>query len=865
MKKILLLLSFVCIKQINAQNNLLHYKPLISFSPTANLRTTTTATCPTSPLALAAQDSLGNTITNGQTLAMGSTPFYIYNLIQSGSTTSPCIQTNFTNFFTSIGTYGIETMYEGGVNTGCIGPINNGCSFPIGQGAVSGTPWSVSLTLLDPSKKHDFIFCRSGSIATTTITLVDCWTGTPLPSNPTSTVFSNATTTITPQACDTLSLPANTDIGTAFYTIAPASASVALTDYNNGEVEMHPNLLQPGTYTVTYNFTPSIASGCVAVTGTFTFTIAPALTLTVTSAAICSGAATTLTASGATNYTWSPATGLNTTTGASVVANPTVTTIYTITGANATADSMGIATSTLTVNPLPPAPIFSGTTGANNYFCEGSSVLLTVNSGSNIAVWYNTNIPFYTGSGCTFPSYPGTYTMSVIDSNTVTGCINASFSAYTTTLTLVINPTPIITYTLVQDVSPHTWDLFYTTTGGSQPYNYTFNWGDGSSINAAYPTHTYSVAGTYSICATVTDNFGCVSTYCKNDAVFRLGNNSAYSSMVNINVKSGTPGALAYQKLLADSVTEFDISAFCPGELKQGYPQTLTNCVNVNSFMGSSIWYAKGDSLYNGKTYKKISYQAQYSSTYVFQGLMREDTIAKKVYFIQYCNTAEDLLYDFSLTQGSTITYSFTNPGYNMPSGVYTVDSVILKHDYTSHYHKHFYLRNHASANNHTLEMIEGVGNITNPLFLYYSFQPNPILTPSTICTAVNYEQGLSCKFDNGTKIYVDSCLFKIANPYGSFQDSCNYCLGAGGGIAQYNSVELVTISPNPNNGNFTVEVSSKEKQTLQMFDINGRLVLSQTMQNKITVDLSNLNEGVYNISLISDQGVVNKRVIIIK
>src|ERR1035437_8849545 len=38
---------------------------------------TTATTCPTGPIVMAGQDTLGNAITNGQTLACGSIPFYI--------------------------------------------------------------------------------------------------------------------------------------------------------------------------------------------------------------------------------------------------------------------------------------------------------------------------------------------------------------------------------------------------------------------------------------------------------------------------------------------------------------------------------------------------------------------------------------------------------------------------------------------------------------------------------------------------------------------------------------------------------------------------------------------------------------------
>jgi len=60
----------------------------------------------------------------------------------------------------------------------------------------------------------------------------------------------------------------------------------------------------------------------------------PSLTVTPTSASICSGKTTDLNVSGASTYLWSPSTGLSSSTGNSVVANPTATTTYTITGAD---------------------------------------------------------------------------------------------------------------------------------------------------------------------------------------------------------------------------------------------------------------------------------------------------------------------------------------------------------------------------------------------------------------------------------------------------------------------------------------------------------------------------------------------------
>ncbi|HEX7413210.1 MAG TPA: T9SS type A sorting domain-containing protein, partial [Bacteroidia bacterium] len=76
---------------------------------------------------------------------------------------------------------------------------------------------------------------------------------------------------------------------------------------------------------------------------------------------------------------------------------------------------------------------------------------------------------------------------------------------------------------------------------------------------------------------------------------------------------------------------------------------------------------------------------------------------------------------------------------------------------------------------------------------------------------------------------------------------------------------DQVTVYPNPNNGNFIVETSTTEAQTVQLFDLNGSLVLSQNINSKASIDASNLQNGVYYISIHSKEGVVNKKLIIVR
>jgi len=85
-------------------------------------------------------------------------------------------------------------------------------------------------------------------------------------------------------------------------------------------------------------------------------------------------------------------------------------------------------------------------------------------------------------------------------------------------------------------------------------------------------------------------------------------------------------------------------------------------------------------------------------------------------------------------------------------------------------------------------------------------------------------------------------------------------------GIEQYIiSTEQVNIYPNPNNGNFVIEPQNTLYNVCcTVYDVNGRTVLTQTINGRTTIDAGSLNEGVYNVSLQSNEGVVNKRLVIV-
>ncbi len=86
-------------------------------------------------------------------------------------------------------------------------------------------------------------------------------------------------------------------------------------------------------------------------------------------------------------------------------------------------------------------------------------------------------------------------------------------------------------------------------------------------------------------------------------------------------------------------------------------------------------------------------------------------------------------------------------------------------------------------------------------------------------------------------------------------------------GIEKLASInQQVSVYPNPANSSFQVAFTGNSKQaSISMFDINGKMVLTQRINGKTTIDASNLNEGVYNISIISNEGIANKKVVIVR
>jgi hypothetical protein len=269
------------------------------------------------------------------------------------------------------------------------------------------------------------------------------------------TVCSGTPTTLTVSSPVTLS-----------YAWTPAAT---LTPATGASVEARP------TATTTYTVTGTDATtGCtisnsvlVTVAATPTTTIAPA------PSTICSGITTiTLTASGANSYTWSPSTGLNTTTGNTVIVNPAVSTTYTVTGSNNCATSNASRFITVQNPPTTPTPSGFGD-GTWNVYCFNGTAFgdyygyytendLNFNTTTR---WTDASGPSVanssTGIGYTGCSVPITnYSMSFKRTNIACGYYQIDIPYHDDNVTLYIDGAQVFQHNGWGDVHSNVWTGF---------------------------------------------------------------------------------------------------------------------------------------------------------------------------------------------------------------------------------------------------------------------------------------------------------------------------------------------------------------------------------------------------------------------
>ncbi|MEO5643368.1 MAG: hypothetical protein ABIQ40_07635, partial [Bacteroidia bacterium] len=131
---------------------------------------------------------------------------------------------------------------------------------------------------------------------------------------------------------------------------------------------------------------------------------------------ICPNSSIQLNATGATNYSWSPAAGLSATNIPNPVANPVATTTYVVTGSNAAGC---VKNDTIVVTVANNLTVFAG---SDVTICSGDTVMISTTGGATYSWTPSASLQTPNAASTNaFPLVTTTYTVNVVDANSCTG------------------------------------------------------------------------------------------------------------------------------------------------------------------------------------------------------------------------------------------------------------------------------------------------------------------------------------------------------------------------------------------------------------------------------------------------------------
>jgi len=319
-----------------------------------------------------------------------------------------------------------------------------------------------------------------------------------------------------------------------------------------------------------------------------------------------------------------------------------------------------------------------------------------------------------------------------------------------------------------------------------------------------------------------------------------------------------------YHKMIASSTTDWYIfQDYIPVKPTAG---TAVNTV----FLNQGLYSAAIDTFLLGETYKKVKhvYYSPGMPQNTLVGFIREDSAARKVFFVEKNTTSEITLYDFSLTLGAVINLNFPDNFGHFPAGSYTVaiaDSVMTRVGYR----KQLKL---VGPSSDTLIHIESIGSIIHPLYIFQSdYGYGQFMFGGSSTCSYPYGIGLACKESNNQKFF-QSCTYDLALMSGCIYeyDSCNY-YNSCSGIQEITSKIQHRIVPNPATNQISLEIELDNEEMIQVdiFDISGRklktLYTGKLLGNHkaITMDVSSFENGYYFLKIYNNDFTINNPIII--
>ena len=230
-----------------------------------------------------------------------------------------------------------------------------------------------------------------------------------------------------------------------------------------------------------------------------------------------------------------------------------------------------------------------------------------------------------------------------------------------------------------------------------------------------------------------------------------------------------------------------------------------------------------GDTLINGLLYQKLSIV----NPVWYKGAIRQDSINRKVFIIPPAALTEELLYDFTMQVGDTVQGYIET--YHARDVVESIDTVLVGNNYRKRW---------KINSGYNIYFIEGVGST------YGLVEPSP----GTIVDAPDFS--ISCFRQNNITIYPDTV------------SSCELITSVKPVEAQNDQLKMY---PNPSHGSITIEFDkSMNIKEIRLTDLPGKIILEQQTGGRTKMEITNLQNGLYILTVIDkDNYLTNKKIII--
>lgn len=348
-------------------------------------------------------------------------------------------------------------------NTGCVGTAIALTDASTG----SPTSWKWTMATGTPTtsiNQNTSVTYSTAGVKTITLTVANASGTTTATKSITITATPTVITSITNTTICSGSSVVQTLTGAGTYTWLPSGSGATST-------------LTPNATTV-YTVTGS-SSGCLSAAKKFTITVTPTPTtnITASSSNICSGQTATLTASGATTYSWLPSSQTTTV----ITVTPAANTTYTVKGTTGTCSS----TKTISINVTATPTVATSIT--NTTICSGNSVIVNA-TGASTYSWLpsgsaststlapsSTTVYSVTGKNGTCNSTPKTFTINVTPTPSITASASPTIMCTGQTSTLTASGATNYTWSPATSLSSNTGSVVVSSAVATTIYTITGN------------------------------------------------------------------------------------------------------------------------------------------------------------------------------------------------------------------------------------------------------------------------------------------------------------------------------------------------------------------------------------------------------